>query len=276
MKISAQPRKKLALLLFGVSKSKYIHFSKDVRDKFSQNGDFEVDYKYSVVNYRERIFKYFNKLGYDIDIYFATNNLSAEDRSELLATYPAVDYHFEETDNNHILSSGNTEDIKYSILGDEQLLELTQNNPAHYVGRNAKVRKVCELCLKSKIEYDLVLMTRFDLVFMKDFESISFDFNKINLVSMLHKPHLMCDNFYLMKGGKDFLHFTDWLHRFNLKRSSHDFLKYLKRYWEINFFANEHLKIPGLSFYKIVRNGHIEHQGTIKKLTKHTCQLEKN
>lgn len=240
MKISAQPRKKLALLLFGVSKSKYIHFSKDVRDKFSQNGDFEVDYKYSVVNYRERIFKYFNKLGYDIDIYFATNNLSAEDRSELLATYPAVDYRFQEKQSNYRSKKG-----------------LTSTDGGQYFNRNIKFRKVLTLCLNSGNDYDLILATRFDLIFVKDFENFDFDLNLMNISSVLESPHYIDDNFYLFP-GKFLEIFTKHLYGFNLNSISHTLGNVIKKFTTINFFSNQKVPIAYLNFYKIVRGGKIK------------------
>jgi hypothetical protein len=60
--------KKIALLLFGISKQKYTHWSYN-------NPVYYIDYENSFDNYQEYIFKYFESKGYSIDIYFSTNIL---------------------------------------------------------------------------------------------------------------------------------------------------------------------------------------------------------
>jgi len=196
MKTFSEPRKKLALLLFGVSKIDSFHHP--------IHGNYHVDYKYSVNNYHERIFKYFHDLGYDIDIYFATNNLNKKDRSELIATYPAVDYDFQKTQSDYVHKNG-----------------LSTLDGGRYFNRNIKFRKVLNLCLNSGNKYDLILATRFDLIFMQDFRSLNFNLDLMNICSILEKRNVIDDNFYLFP-GKILEDFTkNFTHCFKLNLASH-------------------------------------------------------
>ena len=56
---------------------------------------------------------------------------------------------------------------------------------------------VIDLCLNNGLIYDLILITRFDLLFQKKFDESNINFDKFNIVSILEKPDLICDNFYL-------------------------------------------------------------------------------
>ena len=60
---------RLALLLFGLSKHSYEHW-----DMKKIN---TCDYKTSYDNYQEYIFNYFKQKGYQIDVYFSTNEMCA-------------------------------------------------------------------------------------------------------------------------------------------------------------------------------------------------------
>lgn len=181
----------------------------------------KTDYEKSYENYNEFIFNYFKEIGYDIDVYYVTNKLSMEDELILRNKYNPVKYMY----------------TKY--------------------GRNVKLLNCCKLCLDSKIKYNLVLVTRFDLIFKKKFNESNIDFNKFNLVSILEKPHLICDNFYLMP-YKYLNSFMDCLLQGGVRGSCGHFLK---KYFDkvineknINYILNENVCVPELSFYKLGRH----------------------
>jgi len=114
---------------------------------------------------------------------------------------------------------------------------------------------VIELCLKSNIKYDLVLITRFDLLFQKDFNNSNIQLDKFNLVSILEKPNLICDNFYLFPHK----YLEDFLKIINNKKinTSHHYLKYdiegINGKDFVNYILNNNKGIGRLEFYKIVR-----------------------
>jgi hypothetical protein len=208
---------KLALLLFGMSKCEYIHWSNEKK--------LFIDFEKSYENYKEFIFDFFKKKGYDIDVYFATNILDNNDKIKLCKTYKPINYTFVKNGKNKTIS------------------------------RNKKLQSVINLCLKSQKNYDLVLITRFDLLFKKDFDKSNIKLDKFNLVSILQKSYQICDNFYLFpyKYLKNFSYVVTK----NIDKSHHYIQKDIENFLggpNINFILNEHCYIAKLTFYEIVRN----------------------
>lgn len=121
---------------------------------------YSVDYNNSYDNYQKYIFEYFTNKGYDIDVYISTNILFDKDKDELLNKYKPIKYSFIETKD-----------------------------------KNKKINDVVDLCINEGKEYDIILITRFDLLFQKDFANSNIQFDKINIVSILEKPEYICDNF---------------------------------------------------------------------------------
>ena len=84
-------------------------------------------------NYKENILDCYE----DIDVYLCTNDMSKVNKTKILELYKPKDYIFyNNTNSNNSLKE-----------------------------RNIKIQKVIELCLKSNITYDNVIITRFDLYF---------------------------------------------------------------------------------------------------------------
>ena len=48
--------------------------------------------------------------------------------------------------------------------------------------------------------FDAVLITRFDLRFNKSLDEVAISNQHLNLVSEMHYPGVVCDNFYLVPG----------------------------------------------------------------------------
>jgi hypothetical protein len=142
---------KLAILFFGMSKCHYNYYKTSTK--------YFIDYEKSYENYKKFIFEFFINRGYEIDVYFTTNLLDEEDTKTICEKYKPKKYKFME-------NAGNINAC-----------------------RNLKLINVINLCLESKITYDLILMTRFDLLFQKDFSESNIDFDKFNLVSILEKTN---------------------------------------------------------------------------------------
>lgn len=208
---------KLALLLFGLSKSG--------ESSHGKNKSYLVDYEKSVENYKKYIYKYFEEKGIEIEVYLATNTMSLSLENKLYKTFKPVDYC------------------------------LDKNDSDDYISRNKKVKCVLELCINYKKEYDLVLMTRFDLMFQKNFNECNIQFDKLNLVSILEEPSYICDDFYLFP----FVYIKDILNivKMNMDKS-HNFIQdqIYSKFGEsgVNYILNENTHVRNLSFYKIVRN----------------------
>tara|TARA_A100001015_G_scaffold57870_1_gene63709 strand:- start:139 stop:789 length:651 start_codon:yes stop_codon:yes gene_type:complete len=211
--------KKLALLLFGMSYCEYFHY-------FTQK-NVKIDYKNSVENYKKFIFEYFENLGYQIDVFIATNEMNDNEKKNLLEIYKPIDHVFIENDENQ----------------------------HRRISRNEKFINAIELSRRRKDNnYDHILITRFDLMFKKKFEESNIHFDKFNLVSQLEEDKFVCDNFYFFPGEMldDFKEICDYWE----SRRFHDIKPELEKKWgtnSIHYILNEHTWIKNLSFYKIVR-----------------------
>ena len=211
---------KLAVLLFGMSKNDYKHWNKST---------FVIDYEKSCENYKHFIFDFFTRKGYDIDVYFTTNPLSETDKKQICERYKPVRHSFVENEENFVKS------------------------------RNKKLDGVVDLCIESGITYDLILITRFDLLFQKEFDKSNIKLDSFNLVSILEKPHLICDNFYLFPAT--YLEIFSSIVKKNLNTTFHMIQEEL--YAElpensVNYILNEYCLIADLSFYKIVRTLYVK------------------
>ncbi len=208
--------KRLALCLFGLSVCKYAHWDKQ--------HIYMVNYKNSVENYREYIYKYFQDKGYTIDVYLSTNEIRDEDKQGLLDTYQPIKCSFEKDDTTNVKS------------------------------RNVKVNSVIDLCLSSNIPYDVVLLTRFDLLFQKPFHESNIDLTKFNLVSILEHQNAICDNFYLLPFRV--LPLFSTIVKNHMHASNHFIRKEIESIEGVdfvNYILNEYCVVKDLSFYKTVR-----------------------
>ena len=151
---------KLALLLSGISL--------EINKHWQYGTSYSVDYNNSYENYQKYIFEYFKNKGYDIDVYISTNILPEKYKEDLLYKYNPIKCNFLETI--------------------EEDIQLT---------KKYKIDDVVNLCIKEGKEYDLILITCFDILFQKDFSNSNISFDKFNIVSILEEPDYICDNFYL-------------------------------------------------------------------------------
>lgn len=209
---------KAAILLFGISYlEQYSHWHR------SHTHPYIIDYQHSYQNYQTHIFDYFKQMGYECDVFLATNE--SNKKEELVKDYQPVRITFPENTGSSVRS------------------------------RNSKVTSVVESCLnyctENNEEYDLVLLTRFDLWFKKDFQTANIQLDKLNLVSKLEKGDLICDNFYLFP-GKVLQQFLVVLRK-NAKRSHHKILGQFMEICEVNFILGGRRKIHQIPFYDIVR-----------------------
>ena len=206
---------KLALLLSGISL--------EINRHWQYGTLYSVDYNNSYENYQKYIFEYFKNLGYDIDVYISTNILSEKYRDDLLNKYKPVKFNFIE----------DVEDIQLS--------------------KNSKIDDVVNLCLSEGREYDLIMITQFDLLFTRDFANSNLQLDKFNIVSTSYDPDYICDNFYIFP--------YNYLSEFSKLIKSNSY--FIKKGFEnigcpINYILNEQTdNIAMLSFYKNIKTPYI-------------------
>jgi hypothetical protein len=210
--------KKLGLLLFGMHyNTNYYNFN------YPGKKTYRIDYGFSLDNYKKFLFDYFIKNNYSIDTYLSTYQSKISD--QLLRDYSPKKYN---------LSSFNPKACRV-------------------VSRNLNFINVINLCLNTKIFYDLILITRFDLLFQITFDQINIANDKLNLVSTLENPDYIDDNLYILPFNK--LKSIRTVVKRNSEKMLHFTFSDMKTYCgDINFLYNEPgKKVSDLSFYKIVR-----------------------
>jgi hypothetical protein len=215
---------KLALILFGISL--------EINRYWQYGALYSIDYNNSYDNYQRYIFDYFKGKGYSIDVYISTNKLNSDDDiAEIIDKYKPVKYRIADDNDNG------------------------EDDKDYIISRNKKLESAIDLCIEGGGEYDLVLITRFDLLFQKDFADSNIQFDKMNIVSVLERPNLICDNFYLFphKYLKDFQQVIRKCANINHRNIKND----LEKIAPINYILNENRDISELSFYKIAKTSYI-------------------
>lgn len=194
-----------------------IHYFQNY-DHFT-NSKYNINFKKYVRNIKIKIYNFFEKK-YNIDTFIVTNPSIYQE--ELISIYNPVKYIINETFDHTIK--------KINSL--EMILEYSNSN-------NKK--------------YHLILVTRFDIYFLKDFTNI--DPNKFNIISTLEKPHLWDDNVYIFP-----FHYLS-LFLENLKKLYDSFLAkrmvchnikhLLDKLMLIHYIDNENVCVDKLSFFKL-------------------------
>lgn len=139
-----------------------------------------IDYRKSVENYKQYIYDYFESLGYEIDVFFATNESNEEIHNNLIHTYKPK---------KHIFIPNNK--------------KLDKN-----LSRSVKLQSAVQLCIdyanETQTIYDTVFITRFDLYFNESFKNLPVRFEMINISSKLEihksdkKLDRIDDNLYIL------------------------------------------------------------------------------
>jgi len=179
-----------------------------------------VDFRNYVKNIKIKIYNYFNTK-YEIDTFICTN--SSILLNDLLKTYNPVQYIIED--------HGNL--IIKKIKG----LQIIQNYSHH---KNKK--------------YDIILLTRFDIYFMKEFTNDNLNLNKLNIVSILESNKVCDDNLFILP-NKYLKNFTQLIFQSSLHSTESNLIHYLKnkfeRLFEVHYICNEYKLVRELSFFKL-------------------------
>ena len=128
--------------------------------------------------------------------------------------------------------------------------------PEYRISRNLRFKQVINIfkdyTIKNKTKYNNCLITRFDLLFKKNFKTSNIKLDKINIVSVLNKPNRICDNLYLFP-YKHIDKFQELANN-NIDTNYHYMRTKLNNIGPVNYILSENDHVKNLSFYKIVRN----------------------
>ena len=190
-------------------------------DRRGERGQYwGIDFRKSIENYANLFSKI---LGNPIKFYGSTYSSDLE--IELMKAYP-----FEEI---------NIEDYKKNE---------NNNFPK---GRNNHLKKGVKLAMESGLDFERVIITRFDLLFDSKISSEEFDFSKLNISSRLEKNRFICDNFYLFPGSM--IHNVYDCFK-SLDYKPHEIEpKLVEKCGNLHLVRNENTLVSKLSFYDLVR-----------------------
>jgi hypothetical protein len=161
-------KKNMAILFSGIHyMDSYHHFT---------NKNIKIDYREYIKNIKTKIYGHFEK-EYTIDTFFSTNNSIY--LNDLINTYKPIAY-----DSN-----------EYSDL----LKDILPNNKINKNNNSYKKLKALRLLtnhiLETNKNYDLILLTRFDIYIVKELTNV--DINKFNIVSIVDNEFMCDDNLYI-------------------------------------------------------------------------------
>jgi len=209
---------RLAIILYGISYYTYRHWN---------NIDVVIDFNKSYNNYKKKIIDHFTKLNYEIDVFIAT--YKNEQKNKIIKLYNPKKYIFKDF--------------------------INKNDDDKDLVRNKMFISGLYLCYSyakvNKINYDLVLITRFDIYFMESFEN-KLDLKKMNIVSILEHYDTIDDNLYIFP-YKIFNIFIR-LCLENIKLSRHKYKNLIEKIININYIKNEYVCVSQLSFYKLIKS----------------------
>lgn len=234
--------KKIAIVLCGISyKENYNHW---------KGGTVCIDYKNSIDNYNEYLFDYFKKLGYNIDIYLSTNNVNETIKKDILEKYKPIKYNF-------LIDAEDSFSSKDAGWNEKQCFKPKQKK--NIIG----IELLKGYCQNKKKPYDLVLFTRFDLLFNIFFHEkyVNIDINAMNIISKIDNG-FVCDNFFLFP-----YKLLDIFEKsIRAKDFNHDIDKFFNRYnITINFIYNQPCNpfVHQLEFYTIFNSIINKEQGLL-------------
>lgn len=210
---------KLAVCLFGLSYYEQKEF-------WGHRTMYDIDWRYSLENYKEKLYDFFYNKGYTIDFYLCTND--SKMKEQIISTINPKAYLF--VDNI---------DDKLNKTKSTRVLE--------------KNKKVIEVLKMVKGDYDTILLTRFDLHFKLPLTDSNTNLETINIISVCEprKVEEICDNFYIFP----YRLLPAIIDGFIKKKHiiAHRYRKILDNISPIHFIMNEKSVLNKLSFYYIVR-----------------------
>jgi len=222
--------KKVCICLFGISKlGSYDHW--DNKHKFS------IDYRHSLDNYRKVLINHFIKEGYQIDFFISTYHSNIE--KDLMIDFAPKKYAF----------------------------TMFKPGMSNHTGRNMHFTNVLNLAktysIQNKFNYDLVIATRFDMMFKRSLSDSRILYDKFNISFMLEHMNLPAedlpridDNLYIFN-GRFLSPLLLALSQFNQNISYHLVYKYITRVInknDINFMLNGNVFMRDNPIYYLVRN----------------------
>jgi hypothetical protein len=181
-----------------------------------------VDYKKCYENNKEFLYN-------DIDVDFYSSTYFSEKTIELLNDYKFTN-------------------IKLQNINNKIENEIGNN----WIKRNKRFKETIKLILDSNIEYDYVILTRYDVWFKQNPLKLNVDYSKINVICKAKcgpVNTIIDDNFYFMPYGK-LEQFYDKINLIDERIWAHEYDKYID---DINYLIDGNYYSHEIPVYTLLR-----------------------
>ncbi len=149
---------------------------------------------------------------------------------------------------NQLLNDYKFKSIKLQHI-DNKVETILGNN---WKKRNKRFKETIELIFDSNIEYDYVILTRYDIEFFTNPFKLNFDSDKINVTCKLYSgilPYMIDDNFYLLSYSK-LNYFYNEVCKINETVWAHEYSEYINNF---NFLIDGMYDVHTIPMYKFLR-----------------------
>ena len=224
----------VALILFGIYSG----------SSYGGNNPHRNRNYYQIIDVIQKNYQNLSKffLNKNIDLFLSTNSVNDHQDELFRNTFNFKAYFFDKDNITNWNGYDNQHKDNKWIMG------------TGYKSRCKKEFNAIELCLNyqktNNINYDHFIITRVDLLILKDLCESNINLDCLNIVSECEIEPLICDNFYLLPRK----YIDEFLSVIKNTDEVHHTLKYKFRdIFDINYILNEKKLINDLSFYKLIR-----------------------
>jgi hypothetical protein len=193
-----------------------IHYVKNLNHWMGWNHT--VDYTHCLENNKETVFNHYNPSFYS-STYFS------EKINELIKDY------------------------KFKSL---KLKHINNKREDNFRSKNTSVKETIKLILEDNINYDVVILMRYDMIFHQNIVDLNIDYKKINMLcqNKCGAVHDLCDDsFYLIPFNK-LQEFYNTIDDIDINKSSHEYNRHIK---DINYMVEGQYYSHEYSMYHIAR-----------------------
>jgi hypothetical protein len=141
------------------------------------------------------------------------------------------------------------EDYKFKSL---KLKPISNERSDNYRSKNISVKETIKLILEDNVEYDVVILMRYDMIFHQNLIDLNIDYNKVNMLCLnkCGSIHDLCDDsFYLLPFSK-LQEFYDTIDKIDVNASSHAYNKHIE---DINYMVDGAYYTHEYPMYHVLR-----------------------
>lgn len=186
-----------------------IHYTENLNHWMGWNS--HIDYSKSIENNKTFVLDNFNIVDYYSSTYFSSKI------DQLIKDFPF-------------------KSLKLNTLINERGVNL--------ISKNKRFKETIELILETNIEYEIVVLMRYDMIFLQNIKDLSINNEKVNVLCKnkcgnIHD--LADDSFYIISYNK-LSEFYETINKLDINRSSHEYNRHVDMHYMIDkaFYTHEY------------------------------------